>query len=179
MAKMVQIDGTKLGDIIKARGLKSSHISRELGFNDAYIKHCVERDTISAGAQKMLATMFGIMPSDYEYTEPEPEKEEAPAEPEQTEIMEALGPEEQPVTGPVATLDMGELQKAVALALDNMRTDYDALHGAIREGILDALNVAIQNSDMRYMITGLLSNSVAAGLSKNLQDKYRGLKGGK
>lgn len=178
MARMVQIDGEKLNDIIRARGLKSTHISRELGFNNAYIKHCVERNTISTGAQKMLATMFGIMPGDYEYTEQEPEPEPVSVEPEVIEQTAIEEPQEPEKPGVVA-LDMEQFQRAVALALGNMKTDYDALRAAIREGILDALTAAMQDSDTRYMISGLLINSVAAGLAKNIQDKYRGLKGGK
>ena len=180
MAKMVQIDGGKLAQIIKARQLKNAHVSRELGFNDAYIKHCTERNTISTGAQKMLATMFGIMPNDYEYTEPEPMEEVKPEpEPEQMEITEPHEEEQKPVTGPVATLDVGELQKAVALALGNMHTDYDSLRGAIREGILDALYQAINDSDMRNALMGLPTNAHLSALQLNLKRAYTNVKGGK
>lgn len=175
MARMIQIDGEKLDSILHVNKLKKSHVSESMGYNDGFISHCVMRNQINVGAAKMLEKLYGITLDDYKYVEPpkpvepEPQIEPEPAV-EQTEI-EALV--EKPSIVP---LDMEQLQKAVALAFDNMRTDYDALRGAVREGILDALVAALNDSDMRYRISSLLINAHLSALQLNLKKVREGNK---
>lgn len=131
-------------------------------------------------AASLLEIRHGIMLRDYIWVEspkpaPKPVKPEPlPApEPEQTELpVEAEIREVEKVYQPVAALDMGELQQAIALAMQNTKApelDYDALRGAIREGILDALWQAMNDCDMRNAITWLLSNAHLSALQLNLK----------
>ena len=166
MGKMIQIDGKKLEKILYEHKLKRSVISVEMGMSDALLSHNIIRNQISTSTAKMLEAMYGIMLNDYKYVEP--------PKPQQTEPPVV---EEKPAALPMATLDLNELQQAVALALGDMKTDYDAMRGAIREGILDALYQAINDNDMRNAIMGLLTNAHLSALQLNLKKAYANANG--
>lgn len=169
MAAMIQIDGQKLKHIIEERKLKKSHVSKELGFNSCFINKCIYKNEMSQAAARMLEVLFGIQFDDYKYVEPEPVPEPT-TEPEPVvEPVAEQAEEDAHGSAQVVPLDMEQLQKAVALALDNMRTDYDALRSAIREGILDALVQAVNNNDTRNAIIGILSNAHLSALQLNLR----------
>ena len=162
MGKMIQIDGKKLEKILRERKLKRSVISVEMGMSDALLSHNIIRNQISTSTAKMLEAMYGIMLSDYKYVEP--------PKPQQTEPPVV---EEKPATLPMATLDLNELQQAVALAISTMKApevDYSKIRDAVCEGLLDAMYQAINNSEQRNMITGLLSHSVKVGMALNIEE---------
>ena len=172
--KTIQIDGNKLRKLFVENHIAMSAASKECGYSSKYFANACDAGAVGMAAASLLEIRHGIMLRDYIYVEPpkavkpeplpEPEQAEAPVEAEVREVEK--------VYQPVAALDMGELQQAIALAMQNTKApelDYDALRGAIREGILDALYQALNDSDMRGAITGLLSNAHLSALQLNLK----------
>lgn len=174
--KTIQIDGNKLRKLFVENHIAMSAASKECGYSSKYFSNACDADAVGMAAASLLEIRHGIMLRDYIYVEPpkavKPEPLPEP-EPEQTELpVEAEVREVEKVYQPVAALDMSELQQAIALAMQNTKApelDYDALRGAIREGILDALYQALNDSDMRGAITGLLSNAHLSALQLNLK----------
>lgn len=178
--KTIQIDGNKLRKLFVENHIAMSAASKECGYSSKYFSNACDAGAVGMAAASLLEIRHGIMLRDYIYVEPpkpvkpEPLPEPLPEpEPEQTELpVEAEVREVEKVYQPVAALDMGELQQAIALAMQNTKApelDYDALRGAIREGILDALYQALNDSDMRGAITELLSNAHLSALQLNLK----------
>ena len=81
---MVDIDGTKLAEQIKQRGISFAEVSREIGYASGFINNCIARNQINNSAIKMLNMLYHIQPDDYKIPEivkapdPEPEKEPQP-----------------------------------------------------------------------------------------------------
>lgn len=142
MGKMIQIDGKKLEKILYERKLKRSVISVEMGMSDALLSHNIIRNQISTSTAKMLEAMYGIMLDDYKYVEPQ----KPAAEPQQTEPPVV---EKEPTKAEI---------------------DYSKIRDAVCEGVLDAMYQAINNSEQRNMITGLLSHSVKVGMALNIEE---------
>lgn len=69
----VEIDGAKLLDIFKKRGLKMRDVSKDCGFEDSYFSHKVRENKISKSAMILLQDRYKIYPSEYELDKPEPE----------------------------------------------------------------------------------------------------------
>ena len=62
----VKVDRERLYNSLKVRGLKAQTISTEMGFSKRYISNSMSRGYISASAAKLLETMYGIKPDEYE-----------------------------------------------------------------------------------------------------------------
>lgn len=177
--KSIQIDGEKFRALLDKAHLKYSVVSKEIGYKDKYISNCIGYNYIGAAAAQLLEIRHGIMLRDYVYVEPP--KPIEPPKPEQTEIpVEAEVSEVKPIYTPVAALDMGEHQQAIALAMQNTRApqiDYDKLRDAIREGILDAIYNALNDTDTRNAISGLLMHAHLSALELNFKRAISKTKG--
>lgn len=69
----VEIDGTKLLEIFKKRGLKLRDVSIDCGFDGSYFSHKIRENRISKSAMILLQDRYKIYPSEYELDKPEPE----------------------------------------------------------------------------------------------------------
>lgn len=69
----VEIDGTKLKDIFKARGLNLGDVSRDCGYDGSYFSHVCRQNKITKPASVLLQDRYKIYLDDYEPTKPEPE----------------------------------------------------------------------------------------------------------
>jgi hypothetical protein len=69
----IKIDGKKLKDAIKSRGLTCEQVSLETGRGRTYIAYSVCTGIIAISETLLLDKLYGIKPSEYEYVEPEPE----------------------------------------------------------------------------------------------------------
>lgn len=59
-AKHYKIDSAKLVKELKKRGLAYADVSREMGYNSAFISNAIARGTINIPAAKMLNTLYSI-----------------------------------------------------------------------------------------------------------------------
>ena len=75
MARVVniEIDGTKLAEIFKKRGLKMQDVSRDCGFDGSYFSHKVRENRMTKSAMILLQDRYKIYPNEYEVAKPEPE----------------------------------------------------------------------------------------------------------
>lgn len=75
MARVVtiEIDGTKLAEIFRKRGLKMQDVSRDCGFDGSYFSHKVRENRMTKSAMILLQDRYKIYPSEYEVAKPEPE----------------------------------------------------------------------------------------------------------
>lgn len=173
MANMIQIDGNKLAAAFKAAGVKASDASKQSGFSKNYYSNCIYYGSISKAAANLLEIQHGIHIEDYVYTEPEPEPAPEPKLPVPSEPIEAEVKEVQPVYTPVATLDMAELQQAIALACSQAKSpeiDYDKLRWAIREGMLDAVTQMLSDGRIRNALYQEVFDANRNALSCHLKD---------
>lgn len=69
----VEIDGTKLRDIFKARGLNLSDVSRDCGYDGSYFSHVCRCGKITKPASVLLQDRYKIYLGDYEIVKPESE----------------------------------------------------------------------------------------------------------
>ena len=69
----VEIDGTKLKDIFKARGLNLGDVSRDCGYEGSYFSHVCRYNKITKPASVLLQDRYKIYLGDYEIVKPEPE----------------------------------------------------------------------------------------------------------
>ena len=69
----IEIDGTKLAEIFKKRGLKMQDVSRDCGFDGSYFSHKIRENRMTKSAMILLQDRYKIYPGDYELTKPEPE----------------------------------------------------------------------------------------------------------
>lgn len=69
----VEIDGTKLRDIFKARGLNLGDVSRDCGYEGSYFSHVCRYNKITKPASVLLQDRYKIYLGDYEIVKPEPE----------------------------------------------------------------------------------------------------------
>lgn len=69
----VEIDGTKLSEIFKKRGLKLQDVSKDCGFEGSYFSHKIRENKISKSAMILLQDRYKIYPTEYEIDKPEPE----------------------------------------------------------------------------------------------------------
>ena len=67
----VEIDGTKLKDIFKARGLNLCDVSRDCGYEGSYFSHVCRDNKITKPASVLLQDRYKIYLGDYEITKPE------------------------------------------------------------------------------------------------------------
>ena len=82
----VPVNGDKLKLCLLKKGLRSSEVSREMGFAQNYLSDAARRGQMSGACAVMLENMYGIPLKDYkaelvmipEEPEPEPEEHEAP-----------------------------------------------------------------------------------------------------
>ena len=175
MANMIQIDGQKFLELFHKAGIKQTDASKSAGFSRNYFSNCAYYGSISKAAAQLLEIQHGIMLKDYIYVEPAPEPEPEPVaeppmpiEPIQTEVKEV-----QPVYTPVATLDMAELQQAIALACSQAKApeiDYDKLRWAIREGMLDAVTQMLSDGRIRNALYQEMFDAHRNALSTHLKD---------
>lgn len=175
MANMIQIDGSKLIAAFKAAGIKANDASRDAGFSRNYFSNCAYYNSISKAAANLLEIQHGIRLEDYVYTEPEPEPTPEPELPVPSEPIEAEVKEVQPVYTPVATLDMAELQQAIALACSHAKApeiDYDKLRWAIREGMLDAVTQMLSDGRIRNALYQEMYDAHKNALSTHLKDSW-------
>lgn len=75
MARVVniEIDGTKLAEIFKKRGLKMQDVSRDCGFEGSYFSHKIRENRMAKSAMILLQDRYKIYPNEYELDKPEPE----------------------------------------------------------------------------------------------------------
>lgn len=75
MARVVniEIDGTKLAEIFKKRGLKMQDVSRDCGFDGSYFSHKIRENRMTKSAMILLQDRYKIYPNEYELDKPEPE----------------------------------------------------------------------------------------------------------
>ena len=165
--KTVQIDGMKFKALLDENKLKYSVVSKELGYGAKYVSNCIGFNCIGMAAAQIMEIRYGIMLKDYIYVEPKPVEPPKPTE--EPAVHTELVVDEKPAVVP---LDMEQLQKAVALAMDNMKTDYEALRSAIREGIIDAVYAMLNDSDTRNAISGVLMNAHLSALDLNFKRIY-------
>lgn len=69
----VEIDGTKLAEIFKKRGIKLQDVSRDCGFDGSYFSHKIRENRMTKSAMILLQDRYKIYPSEYEIVKPEPE----------------------------------------------------------------------------------------------------------
>ena len=69
----VEIDGAKLAEIFKKRGLKMRDVSKDCGFEDSYFSHKVRENKMTKSAMILLQDRYKIYPNEYEIDKPEPE----------------------------------------------------------------------------------------------------------
>lgn len=70
---IIQIDGSRLRQLISSAGKTMTEVSRSTGYNPNYVSECVHNGTISQAAAKIIEADHGIRLCDYERTEePEP-----------------------------------------------------------------------------------------------------------
>ena len=175
MANMIMIDGEKLAAAFKKAGIKASDASREAGFSKSYYSNAIYYNSINKAAANLLEIQHGIQLEDYIYTEPEPEPEPIPEPPMPIEPIQAEVKEVKPGYIPVATLDMGELQQAIALACQQTKApeiDYDKLRWAIREGMLDAVTQAMSDGRIRNALYQEMYDVHKNALSNHLKDSW-------
>lgn len=75
MARVVaiEIDGAKLAEIFRKRGLKMRDVSIDCGFDGSYFSHKVRENKMPKSAMILLQDRYKIYPSEYELDKPEPE----------------------------------------------------------------------------------------------------------
>lgn len=75
MARVVaiEIDGAKLAEIFRKRGLKMRDVSIDCGFEGSYFSHKVRENKMPKSAMILLQDRYKIYPSEYELDKPEPE----------------------------------------------------------------------------------------------------------
>lgn len=83
---MIKIDGEKLLAAIQKRGYNGIDLSREMGYNTAFLSQSAKRGVINHAAAMTLERVYNIPLFEYEYEEPlpwdvEPEPEPVPEEP--------------------------------------------------------------------------------------------------
>lgn len=74
MAKMVDINGEKINQIIKDKGLNAAGVSRALGNCESYISQSVSVGRIEEEFFKNLCQIIGVNPRDYIITPPESDR---------------------------------------------------------------------------------------------------------
>lgn len=70
MAKMVDINGAKINQIIKDKGLNAAGVSRALGNCESYISQSVSVGRIEEEFFNNLCQIIGVNPRDYIITPP-------------------------------------------------------------------------------------------------------------
>lgn len=69
---MILVDGDRLLAAVTEHGYRVSSLSEDMGFNPGYISNCANRGRITKSGAKLLEG-YGIMLSEYQHIEPEPE----------------------------------------------------------------------------------------------------------
>lgn len=79
--KQIQIDGAKLIEVIQAKGLNCSEVSRHLGYSSSYISHAKGRNQVSQIFVELLYRDYDISYDEYKPAEKTvEEKQEETAE---------------------------------------------------------------------------------------------------
>lgn len=66
---MLQIDGQKLANLIKALGKTNTEIGRELGYSDSFMSMCISKNRIAKSAAHALEKTYGISVDAYKKAE--------------------------------------------------------------------------------------------------------------
>lgn len=76
--RMVKIDGKKLQKELAKRCLRQNDVSLEIGYEQAYLAHCIARGTLRENTILMLEKIYGIPRDEYVVKEEPPviEKEQ-------------------------------------------------------------------------------------------------------
>ena len=120
VAKVLDIDGKKLNDIILERGLKKEEMSYALGYSKTFINHLIGDSRVRPLAMEALDRLYGIKYDDIRPDEPV-------VEPEPDENVEAVM-ESQSVAD--SLLSSQELWDKLSLVI----------YAAVTKAVTDALN---------------------------------------
>lgn len=147
---MVKIDGDKLRKLIAEKGYKMVEVSDECGMSHNYIANCCGYGTMRRSVAKLMEMKYDIPISDYEYVEPTPE--------------------------PIP-FDEGTAQETVHEETV-VEFDIDEVMGkireAVREGMLDAITAALNDSNTRGAIYGLIASAQKGGMQLAWNEKLKG-----
>lgn len=69
---MVKIDGRKLQKELAKRRIKQMDVSKEMGYEQAYMTHCIARGTMRENTILMLEKIYGIPRDEYVVKEEPP-----------------------------------------------------------------------------------------------------------
>ena len=69
----VEVDGVKLREIFKKRGLKMLEVSRDCGYEESYFSHVCRDNKITKSAMIILQDRYKIYPNEYELDKVESE----------------------------------------------------------------------------------------------------------
>lgn len=111
----IKIDGQKLRDIFKKRGLYMRDVSRTCGYEDCYFSKAVNNHKMSKTASIVLQDRYKIYPDDYA-----PDKDVVPVEVET--VIESVKPE------PVISEDTAKLLHKII---------YSAVYEAMKKALTE------------------------------------------